>query len=63
MAITTDELRILLKVNGASTYTHTINEVTNVTNNYNKSCMNLMSTLAKLVSGAAICKRLQTLLM
>ena len=54
MAITTDELRILLKVNGASTYTHTINEVTNVTNNYNKSCMNLMSTLAKLVSGAAI---------
>lgn len=54
--MTTDELRIILRINGASTYTHTINEVTNVTNNYNNSCANLMSTLAKLVSAGMIVK-------
>lgn len=54
--ITTDELRILLKINGAASYTTTINEVTNVTKNYDKSVGNLISTLAKLVSGAAIVK-------
>ena len=54
--ITTDELRILLKLNGAASYTTTINEVTNVTKNYDKSVGNLISTLAKLVSGAAIVK-------
>lgn len=54
--MTTDELRIILKINGAATYTHTINEVTNVTNNYNNSVGNLMSTLTKLVSVGAIVK-------
>ena len=34
--MTVEELKIILRVNGASTYTHTINEVTNVTNNYKK---------------------------
>lgn len=54
MSITTDELRILLKINGASSYTTTINEVTNVTNKYENSVGKLMSTLAKLVSTGAI---------
>ena len=54
--ITTDELRILLSVNGAASYTTTINEVTNVTNKYEKSVGNLISTLAKLVSVGAIVK-------
>ena len=54
--MTIDEIRILLKVNGAATYTHTINEVTNVTNNYTNSVGNLVSTLAKLVSAGAIVK-------
>lgn len=56
MNITTDELRILLRINGAASYKTTINEVTNVTNNYNKSCTNLISTLAKLVSASLITK-------
>jgi hypothetical protein len=56
MNITTDELRILLRINGAASYKTTINEVTNVTNNYNKTCTNLISTLAKLVSAGAIVK-------
>lgn len=56
MNITTDELRILLRINGAASYKTTINEVTNVTNNYNKSCANLISTLGKLVAGGAIVK-------
>lgn len=56
MNITTDELRILLRINGAASYKTTINEVTNVTNNYNKSCTNLISTLGKLVAGGAIVK-------
>lgn len=54
--ITTDELRILLKINGAATYTKTINEVSNVTNNYNRSVGNLMATLAKLVSAGMVMK-------
>lgn len=54
--MTVDELKIILRVNGASTYTHTINEVTNVTNNYKNSIANLTSVLAKLVSAAAITK-------
>ena len=48
--ITTDEMRILLSINGAASYTTTINEITNVTNKYEKSVGNLMSTLAKIVS-------------
>lgn len=54
--ITTDEMRILLRINGAASYTSTINEVTNVTNNYNKSCGNLIATLAKLVSAGMLIK-------
>ena len=54
--ITTNEMRILLRINGASSYTHTINEVTNVTNNYNRSVGSLISTLAKLVSAGAMIK-------
>ena len=54
--MTIDEIKIILRVNGATTYNHTINEVTNVTNNYSKSVGNLISTLAKLVSGAAMIK-------
>lgn len=54
--MTVEELKIILRVNGASTYTHTINEVTNVTNNYKNSIGSLTSMLAKLVSAAAITK-------
>lgn len=54
--ITTDEMRILLSVNGAASYTTTINEITNVTKNYDKTVGNLMSTLAKLVSAGMIVK-------
>lgn len=54
--ITTDEMRILLSINGAASYTTTINEITNVTNKYEKSVGNLISTLAKLVSVGAIVK-------
>lgn len=54
--MTTEELQILLRVNGASTYTHSINEVTNVTNNYKNSIGSLTSALAKLVSSALIAR-------
>lgn len=54
--ITTDEMRILLSINGAASYTTTINEITNVTKNYDKTVGNLMSTLAKLVSAGMIVK-------
>lgn len=54
--ITTDEMRILLSINGAASYTTTINEITNVTKNYDKSVNNLISTLAKLVTGGLIVK-------
>lgn len=54
--MTVEELKIILRVNGASTYTHTINEVTNVTNNYKNSIGSLTSMLAKLVSAAATTK-------
>ena len=54
--ITTDEMRILLSINGAASYTTTINEITNVTNKYEKSVGNLISTLAKIVSVGAIVK-------
>ena len=52
--ITTDEMRILLSINGAASYTTTINEITNVTKNYDKSVNNLISSLAKLVTGGLI---------
>lgn len=54
--ITTDEMRILLSINGAASYTTTINEITNVTKNYDNACGNLISTLAKLVSAGMIVK-------
>ena len=54
--ITTDEMRILLNINGAASYTTTINEITNVTKNYDKTVGNLISTLAKLVSTGLIIK-------
>lgn len=56
MAVTTDEIRILLKVNGESSYTTAMNQVTNSTNKFNSSLGGLLSTLAKLVSAAAIVK-------
>jgi hypothetical protein len=49
-------MRILLSINGAASYTTTINEITNVTNRYDKSVGNLISTLAKLVSVGAMVK-------
>ena len=54
--ITTDEMRILLSISGAASYTTTINEITNVTKNYDNACGNLISTLAKLVSAGMIVK-------
>lgn len=54
--ITTDEMRILLSVNGAASYTTTINKVINVTENYNKTVGNLMSSLTKLISAGLIVK-------
>ena len=54
--IVTDEMKILLSINGAASYTTTINEITNVTKNYDKSVGNLISTLGKLVSAGMIVK-------
>ncbi len=54
--IVTDEMRILLRINGSAQYTTTMNQVTNVTNNYNKSINSLISSLAKLVSAGMIVK-------
>ena len=51
-----DELKILLRINGASTYTTTINQITNVTKNYNSTVNDLISTLKKLVSAGLIVK-------
>lgn len=56
MSITTDELRILLKINGASSYTTTINQITNVTKNYESTVGKLMATMIKLVTTGAIAK-------
>ena len=56
MAVTTDEIRILLKINGQSSYTTTMNQVTNSTNMFNNSLGKVASTLAKLVSVGAILK-------
>lgn len=54
--IVTDEMRILLKLSGAASYTTTINEVTNVTKNYDASLGKLTSTIAHLVSAGLIVK-------
>ena len=54
--MTVEELRLILRLNGTSTYTHAINEVTNVTNNYTNSIGGLTSMLAKFVSAGFIAK-------
>lgn len=54
--IVTDEMKILLSINGAASYTTTINEVTNVTKNYRTEIGSLISTLGKLVTVGYIVK-------
>ena len=54
--MTVEELRLILRINGTTTYTHALNEVTNVTNNYTNSIGSLTSTLAKFVSAGFIAK-------
>lgn len=54
--MTVEELRLILRINGTSTYTHSLNEVTNVTNNYTNSIGGLTSMLAKFVSAGFIAK-------
>ena len=54
--MTVEELRLILRINGASAYTHTINKVTNVTNNYSNSIGGLTSMLAKFVSAGFMAK-------
>ena len=49
-----DELRIMLKINGEASYTTTMNKVINVTENYNKTVGNLISTIKKLVSAGLV---------
>ena len=56
MGITTDELRILLSVNGASSYVNTMQQVTRATGGFDNAAGKLISTLAKLVSVGAIVK-------
>lgn len=54
--MTVEELRLILRINGASAYTHTINKVTNVTNNYSNSIGGLTSMLAKFISAGFMAK-------
>ena len=54
--MTTDELRIILSVNGAQGYVNAMNQVTRATGGFDASAGKLMSTLASLVSAAAIVK-------
>ena len=54
--MTTDELRIILSVNGAQGYVNAMNQVTQATGGFDASAGKLMSTLASLVSAAAIVK-------
>jgi hypothetical protein len=54
MGITTDELRILLRVNGASSYVNTMEQITRATGGFDNAAGKLISTLAKLVSVGAI---------
>lgn len=56
MGITTDELRILLRVNGTSSYVNTMEQVTRATGGFDNAAGKLISTLAKLVSVGAIVK-------
>lgn len=54
MGITTDELRILLRVNGASSYVNQMQQVTRATGGFDNAAGKLISTLARLVSIGAI---------
>ena len=54
--MTTDELRIILSVNGAQGYVNAMNQVTRATGGFDTAAGKLTSTLAKLVSAAAIIK-------
>ena len=54
--MTTDELRIILSVNGTQGYVNAMNQVTRATGGFDASAGKLMSTLSKLVSAAAIIK-------
>ena len=56
MGVTTDELRILLRVNGASSYVNQMQQVTRATGGFDNAAGKLISTLAKLVSVGAIVK-------
>lgn len=54
MGIITDELRILLHINGAQGYANAMNQATGATNGFKNATGSLISTLSKLVSVAAI---------
>lgn len=54
MGITTDELRILLRVNGTSSYVNQMQQVTRATGGFDNAAGKLISTLARLVSIGAI---------
>lgn len=54
--MTTDELRIILSVNGAQGYVNAMNQVTRATGGFDTAAGKLTSTLARLVSAAALVK-------
>lgn len=54
--ITTDEMRILLKIDGAASYTTTMTQITKATSNYQTSVGKLMATLVKIVTTGVIAK-------
>lgn len=54
--MTTDELRIILSVNGAQGYVNAMDQVTRATGGFDTAAGKLTSTLARLVSAAAIVK-------
>ena len=54
MGIITDELRILLRVNGTSSYVNQMQQVTRATGGFDNAAGKLISTLARLVSIGAI---------
>lgn len=54
MGVITDEIRILIGLNGASSYVNNMRQVTGSTNTFNASASKLMSTLSKFISAAVI---------
>ena len=56
MGTTTDTINILLRVNGASSYTSTMRTVTNSTNGFNVSLSSTLATLAKIIATGAVMK-------